>query len=80
MEKAILVCMACAAALMIGNAASEEKAVTPPVAEKPDPTLTPREITEREQEYLAALKKCEPLQERARQDCIKALKARYGLM
>lgn len=52
----------------------------PPIAEKPDPTLTPREISEREQEYLAALKQCEPLMEAMRQECIKAMKSKYGLM
>jgi hypothetical protein len=51
-----------------------------PIAGKPDPTLTPREISEREQEYLAALKKCEPLEESRRQECINALKSKYGLM
>jgi hypothetical protein len=52
----------------------------PPIAGKPDPTLTPREISEREQEYLAALKKCEPLEESQRQECINALRGKYGLM
>lgn len=52
----------------------------PPVAEMPDPTLTPREISEREQEYFAALKRCEPLAEKLRQDCIKSIQSKYGLM
>lgn len=47
---------------------------------KPDPTLTPREITEREQEYLAALKKCEPLAEKERKTCVEGVKQKYGLM
>jgi len=51
-----------------------------PVAEMPDPTLTPRDINEREQEYLAALKQCEPLAEDLRQDCIKSIQSKYGVM
>jgi hypothetical protein len=52
----------------------------PVVDNTPDPTLTPRDITEREQEYLSALKVCEPLLEAERQNCIKAVKGKYGLM
>jgi hypothetical protein len=48
--------------------------------EKPDPTLTPRDMNEREQEYFAALRKCEGLAENERQECVKAVKAEYGVM
>lgn len=80
--------LVCAAGLLLsGMAAADQLQTQPqsdpraPVADtKPDPTLTPREITEREQEYLAALRKCEPLAEGQRQNCIKAVKNKYGLM
>jgi hypothetical protein len=51
-----------------------------PVVDKPDPTLTPRDMNEREQEYFSALKECEPLAEKDREDCVKALKTKYGVM
>ena len=78
--------LVCMAALLAGAAAFADQIQTQPngqsqpLAEKPDPTLTPQEISEREQEYLAALKKCEPLAEGMRQDCINTVKSKYGLM
>ena len=79
--------LAVAAGLAIADMAIADQVPTrpqegspPPVAGKPDPVLTPLEISEREQEYLAALKKCEPLAESQRQKCINALKGKYGLM
>lgn len=80
--------LVCAAGLLMSGMAAADRAQTQPQSDpmapvadtKPDPTLTPREITEREQEYLAALRKCEPLAERRWQNCIKAVKNKYGLM
>ena len=80
--------LACAAGVLSGGAAiadplpdQQRDGQKPPLAGKPDnPPLTPREVNEREQQYLAALKKCEPLPEGKRQDCIDSVKARYGLM
>ena len=82
-----LVLLACAAGVLSGGVAiadplpgqAQDGQEAPPV--NPDsPALTPREVNEREQQYLAALKKCEPLPEKKRQDCINSVKARYGLM
>jgi hypothetical protein len=80
--------LACAAVLLMsGTVAADQVQSRPqgdpkaPIADtKPDPTLTPRDISEREQEYLVALRKCEPLAEAQRQNCIKAVKNKYGLM
>lgn len=38
------------------------------------------EAAQREQEYLAALKKCEPLAAAEKQKCIEAAKKRFGQM
>jgi hypothetical protein len=51
-----------------------------PVVDKPGTTLTPRDMNEREQEYFSDLQKCEPLAEKDREDCVKALKTKYGVM
>jgi hypothetical protein len=83
-----MVLLACAAGMLSGGVAiagplpgQPQDGQEPPLAGKPDdPPLTPREVNEREQQYLAALKKCEPLPEKKRQDCINSVKARYGLM
>ena len=79
--------MAAAGLLMSGMVGADQVQTQPqadpkaPVVDnKPDPTLTPRDISEREQEYLSALKVCEPLAEGERQNCIKAVKNKYGLM
>jgi hypothetical protein len=72
-----------AAAAMAGVPAMADQPRTDPgavVTDKPDPTLTPRDMNEKEQEYFAALKKCEPLAEAERRKCASALKARHGMM
>jgi hypothetical protein len=71
-----------AAVLSMTAALADQPRTDPqaPVADKPDATLTPRDMTEREQEYFSALKKCEPLAEQQRQECAKALKSKYGVM
>lgn len=56
---------------------SDPKAV---ITDKPDPTLTPRDMNEKEQEYLAALKKCDSLAEQERRKCVAAVKSRHGVM
>jgi len=68
--------------LACGTAAADQPRTDPqaPVVDKPDPTLTPRDMNEREQEYFSALGKCEPLPDKERQECVKALKAKYGVM
>lgn len=84
----MILSLACAASLLAGGGALADQLESqpqdgpgPPVTDnKPDPTLTPREINEREQEYLSALRKCEPLDEGERQNCINAVKEKYGLM
>jgi hypothetical protein len=50
------------------------------VTDKPDPTLTPRDMNEKEQEYLAALKKCEGMAEQERRKCVAAVKTKHGMM
>jgi hypothetical protein len=78
----------CAAGFLAGGAAWADQIYTPPqngkdpsvVIEMPDPTLTPREISEREQEYFAALKRCEPLAGDLRQECIKSVQSKHGVM
>lgn len=50
------------------------------VTDKPDPTLTPREMNEKEQDYLSDLKKCEGLADEERRKCAAAVKARHGMM
>lgn len=80
--------LVCAAGLLAGGGATADQLESQPqnganpvvIDNKPDPTLTPREISEREQEYLSALRKCEPLKEGERQTCINAVKDKYGLM
>lgn len=71
-----------AAALSMAAALADQPRTDPqaPVVDKPDATLTPRDMTEREQEYFSALKKCEPLAEKQRQECVNALKSKYGVM
>lgn len=83
-----VVLLACAAGMLSGGVAIADRlpgqagdGQEPPPAVNPDsPPLTPREVNEREQQYLAALKECEPLPEKKRQDCVNSVKARYGLM
>jgi hypothetical protein len=45
-----------------------------------DPVVTPADLTEQEQEYLAALKKCEDLQDAAKQKCIDEVRKQHGRM
>jgi len=73
---------AIAAILACGSVYADQPRTDPqaPVVDKPDATLTPRDMSEREQEYFAALKKCEPLAEKERQACARAAKSKHGLM
>ncbi|HWQ37861.1 MAG TPA: hypothetical protein VNM24_04490 [Burkholderiales bacterium] len=49
--------------------------------QQPQAQPTPgSDAAQREQEYLAALKKCEPLAAAERQKCIEAAKKRFGQM
>jgi hypothetical protein len=84
-----MVLLACAAGMLLsggvaiadplpGQAGDGQE--QPPAGKPDNRPLTPREVNEREQQYLAALKECEPLPEGKRQDCIDSVKARYGLM
>lgn len=77
--------LAAAAALLAAGAppALADQPQTDPnavVTEKPDPTLTPRDMNEREQEYLAALRKCESLAEAERRKCAQQVKSKHGVM
>ena len=50
-----------------------------------DPTMQhqgsfPAELSKQDQEYLAALKKCEGIQDAAKQKCIEELKRKYNWM
>ena len=82
MRSSCLVVAGLAAALACGGVLADQPRTDPqaPVVDKPDPTLTPRDMNEREQEYLAALNKCESLPEADRQNCVKTVKSKYGLM
>lgn len=71
------------AVLMAATPAMADQPRTDPTAvvtDKPDPTLTPRDLNEKEQDYLAALKKCEALAEMERRDCAAKVKSRHGSM
>jgi hypothetical protein len=71
------------AAALPGSPALADQPQTDPkaiVTDKPDPTLTPRDMNEREQEYLSDLKKCEPLADAERRKCVAALKEKHGIM
>lgn len=82
MRKSYLIAAGLAAVLACGSVVADQPRTDPqaPVVDKPDPTLTPRDLNEREQEYLAGLKKCDPLPEKDRQNCVKTVKSRYGVM
>lgn len=82
MKSICLIAGAIAAAVACGSVSADQPRTDPqaPVVDKPDATLTPRDMNEREQEYLAALKKCEPLAEKERQTCVNAVKSKHGLM
>lgn len=82
MKNTMLMALA-AAALVAATPAMADQPRTDPkavVTDKPDPTLTPRDLNEKEQDYLAALKKCEALAELERRECAAEVKRRYGSM
>lgn len=82
MKNTMLMALA-AAALVAATPTMADQPRTDPkavVTDKPDPTLTPRDLNEKEQDYLAALRKCEALAEMERRECAAKVKSRYGLM
>ena len=61
--------------------AGDEKARDEPGAPTmQDQGSPPAELSKQDQEYLAALKKCEGMQDAAKQTCIEQLKRKYNWM
>jgi len=92
MIKLMTIVTASALALSLSSVAfgADEKTQDQPAAPKmqnekgspatQDPAGTPAELSKQDQEYLAALKKCEGAQDAARQKCIEQAKSKYNHM
>jgi hypothetical protein len=92
MTKLMAICTASAVALSLSGVAftAEEKTQDQPAAPKmQDPAAAPKtqdqsgvpaEQSKQDQEYLVALKKCEGMQDAAKQKCIDQARQKYNRM
>ena len=85
MNKLLTVVTAGVLAFTLGgvvSAADKDQNTRQPQAQQPvdDPAAGGATTSQREQEYLAALKKCEPLTGNDKTRCVDAAKTKYGQM
>ena len=84
MSKLLTMLTAGALALTLSGfaaAADKDQNSTQPQAQQPaDPAAGGATASQRDQEYLAALKKCEPMTGADKTNCVNAAKKKYGQM
>ena len=84
MDKLIKLLSAAVLALTLSGVATaadnDQKSKQPGVEQPDDPAAGGATVSKREQEYLAALKKCEPMAGADKSKCIDTAKKRYGQM
>ena len=85
MNKSLAAVIAGALALALGgivSAAEKDQNPEQPQVKQPveDPAAGGATTSQKEQEYLAALKKCEPLTGAEKDQCIDAARKKYGQM
>lgn len=61
-----------------GAAEKDAPAMQPQAGQPADPAAGGASASKREQEYLAALKKCEPMTGAGKSKCIEAARRKYG--
>ena len=84
MDKLIKLLSAAVLALTLSGVATaadnDQKSQQPGVQQPDDPAAGGATVSKREQEYLAALKKCEPMAGADKSKCIDMAKKRHGQM